>query len=59
MDLNKLIHDGAFDAETIENLRTADLDEVARQLGEHLPDDEVEAIVGRIRALLEAAAVAP
>ncbi len=55
LDLAALLGDGALDRQTIANLKSADPEAMRRLLAQHLPSEEVERILKRIRELIDAA----
>jgi hypothetical protein len=54
VNLQALIAGGELDRATIERLKQASPDELRKLLSPYLPDDQVEAILKRIAALVAA-----
>lgn len=54
IDIAALIAGGQLDKETVERLRDADPDEMRALLSRFLPDDDVEGIMARVQALIDA-----
>ncbi len=54
VDLSALLGKGTLDAETVRRLKAEDPEQIRAMLLEHLPEAEVDAILARIRALIQA-----
>ena len=52
--LQTLLDGGPVDPELLENLRQADPEMIRSVLSTHMREDEIEALLGRLAALLEA-----